>query len=199
MLALSSPLWMAAAYATARLETKPPSNNPPPSVMSVREVPSSPLPDLPYCYWNAACKRLVKHVRNRPMRVLIADDHEVIRGGVRLILSHDLDIELFEAANGQEAITKTLELAPDLVILDLSMPVMGGYAVAQELRRLAPKIPILFFSIHKGTQLVKDVKAVGAKGFLHKSEASATLLQAVYVLVLHKGTFFSDSDETRPS
>ena len=127
------------------------------------------------------------------MRVLIADDHEVIRKGVRLILSDGLDIELFEAANGQEAIRKTLELSPDLVILDLTMPVMGGYAAAEELRRKVPKVPILFFSIHGGTQLVKDAKAVGAKGFLHKSEASALLLEAVYELVLRKGTFFPGS------
>jgi DNA-binding NarL/FixJ family response regulator len=128
------------------------------------------------------------------MRVLIADDHQVIRGRVRVILSYDLDIELFEAANGQEAINKTLELSPDLVILDLSMPVMGGYAAAQELRRLAPKIPILFFSIHEGTQLVKEVKAAGARGFLHKSKASVLLLEAVYELVLRRGTFFPGNE-----
>lgn len=127
------------------------------------------------------------------MRVLIADDHEVIRAGVRLILSNDHDIETFEASNGKEVVTKTLELLPDLVILDLTMPVMDGYQAAQELRKLAPSIPILVLTIHHGTQVVKEAKAVGVRGFVNKREASRTLLDAVYELVLHKGTFFPDS------
>lgn len=127
------------------------------------------------------------------MRVLIADDHDVIRGGVRHILSDDLDIEVFEASDGKEAITKTLELLPDLVILDLTMPIMGGYAAALELRKLAPKVPVLFFTIHEDAQLVKEAKALGARGFLSKRNADAMLLDAVYELVICKGTFFPDS------
>lgn len=67
------------------------------------------------------------------IRVLIADDHGVIRAGVRTILSARADIEVHEACDGAEAIGKTLELVPDLVILDLTMPVIGGYAAAVEL------------------------------------------------------------------
>lgn len=126
------------------------------------------------------------------MRVLIADDHDLIREGVRHILSHEPDIAVFEASNGKEAITKTLELLPDLVILDFAMPVMGGYTAAQELRKLAPNVPILFFTIHQGAQLMELAKAVGARGFLHKPEANAKLLDAVYELVICKGSFFPD-------
>ena len=127
------------------------------------------------------------------MRVLIADDHEAIRGGVRLILSSDREIELFEASNGREAVNRTLELLPDLVILDLTMPVMGGYAAARELGKLVPNIPILVLTIHEGASLVEEAKAVGIRGFLHKREAGHTLLDAVHELVLHKGTFFPES------
>jgi DNA-binding NarL/FixJ family response regulator len=129
------------------------------------------------------------------IRVLIADDHEVIREGVRSILRARGEIEVFEASDGAEAIDKAVLLKPDLVILDLTMPVMGGYAAAGHLQNIMPDMPILFFSIHDGAQLIRDAKRVGARGFLNKRDASETLLDAVYELVIHKGTFFPDSAE----
>jgi DNA-binding NarL/FixJ family response regulator len=82
-----------------------------------------------------------------------------------------------------------------LVILDLTMPVMGGYAAALELRRLAPEIPVLFFSIHEGAQLIRDAKEIGARGFLKKSDAAYALLDAVDELVTYHGTYFPESTE----
>ena len=127
------------------------------------------------------------------IRVLIADDHEVIRAGVRSILSKG-DIELFEAANGVEAVAKTIELKPDLVILDLTMPLMGGYAAAREIRGLGVNVAILFFTIHENAQLVKDAKQIPVQGYVCKSYASKMLLNAVYELTLRKGTFFQEAD-----
>jgi DNA-binding NarL/FixJ family response regulator len=129
------------------------------------------------------------------IRVLIADDHEVIREGVRSILRTRGDIEVYEASDGAEAVSRAVELKPDLIILDLTMPVMGGYAAAGQLRNIMPELPVLFFSIHDGAQLIRDAKRVGARGFLNKRDASETLLDAVYELVIHKGTFFPDSTE----
>jgi DNA-binding NarL/FixJ family response regulator len=129
------------------------------------------------------------------IRVLVADDHEVIRAGVRTILSARGDIEVFEACDGADAVAKATKLAPDLVIMDLTMPVMGGYAAAGELRKLMPQLPILFFSIHDGATLVRDAKRVGARGFLNKRDASETLLDAINELVIQKGTFFPDATE----
>jgi DNA-binding NarL/FixJ family response regulator len=131
------------------------------------------------------------------IRILIADDHAVIRAGVRTILTSRADIEVDEAVDGAEAVGKALRFKPDLVILDLTMPVMGGYAAAVELRRLAPEIPVLFFSIHEGPQLIRDAKEVGARGFLKKSDAACALLDAVDELVTYKGTFFPESAETQ--
>ena len=104
--------------------------------------------------------------------VLIADDHAVIRAGVRAILTSRSDIEVHEASDGAEAVGKALQLRPDVVILDLTMPVMDGYAAALELRRLLPEIPVLFFSVHDEAQLVQDAREVGARGFLKKSDAA---------------------------
>jgi DNA-binding NarL/FixJ family response regulator len=78
---------------------------------------------------------------------------------VRSILTSRKDIEVCgEASDGREAIRKALELRPELIILDLTMPVMGGFAAAAELRQLLPEMPILFYSMHEGAQLTKEVK-----------------------------------------
>jgi DNA-binding NarL/FixJ family response regulator len=71
---------------------------------------------------------------------------------------------------------------------------MGGYRAAQELRNLVPNIPKLVVTIHEGVCLVEEAKAVAVRGFVHKREASQTLPDAVYELVLRKGTFFPDFD-----
>jgi DNA-binding NarL/FixJ family response regulator len=125
--------------------------------------------------------------------VLIADDHEAIRKGVRTILRSRQDVEICgEASNGSEAIRMAVDLNPDLIILDLTMPVMGGFAAAKELRRLLPAIPILFYSMHEGTQLMKEAKQAGARGFVSKDRISDTLLDALDAVVVRNGTFFPD-------
>ena len=96
-----------------------------------------------------------------------------------------------EASDGREAIVKALTLRPDLIILDLTMPILGGFAAAVELRRLLPEVPILFYSMHEGAHLVKEAKQIGVRGFVSKSHISEALLDAVDAVVLQEGTFFS--------
>lgn len=95
-----------------------------------------------------------------------------------------------EASDGREAISKAMALKPDLIILDLTMPVLGGYAAATELQQLLPKVPILFYSMHEGAHLINEAKQIGVRGYVSKSHISDTLLDAVDALVLRKGTFF---------
>ena len=133
--------------------------------------------------------------RRGTIRVLIADDHDAVRKGIRAILA-SANIEVCgEATNGSEAIAKATELKPDLVILDLTMPIMGGFEAAMELRRALPAIPVLFYSIHEGSQIVREAKRIGVRGFVNKNRVSDTLLDAVSVLVVQGGTFFPDSRE----
>ena len=87
-------------------------------------------------------------------------------------------------------------LKPDVVILDLSMPVMSGYEAAAELRRLLPEIPILLFSTQSRTQLAAAARSIGVQGFVNKTDANKALLQAVDDVVVNKGTFFPDSSKT---
>jgi DNA-binding NarL/FixJ family response regulator len=110
---------------------------------------------------------------------------------MRAILTSRPDIEVCdEAGDGREAVDKAAKLKPDLIVLDLTMPVLGGFAAAAELQRLLPNTPILFYSMHDGPHLVKEAKAVGARGFVSKSELSYKLLDAVDALVKRNGTYF---------
>ena len=79
------------------------------------------------------------------IRIIIADDHDAVRKGVRAVLLTRYDIEVCgEACDGREAFHKALVLNPDLIILDLTIPVMGGFAAAVELRQLLPEVPSFF-------------------------------------------------------
>jgi len=126
----------------------------------------------------------------RSLRVLVADDHEMIRMGLCAMLqSQNIEV-CAQAKDGQEAIEKSRQLSPDLIILDISMPVLGGIEAAQQIRVFLPHVPILFFSTHKTSQVVALVQSVGAQGFVAKDQMAATLLGAIEAL-REKKTFFS--------
>jgi DNA-binding NarL/FixJ family response regulator len=95
-----------------------------------------------------------------------------------------------QAKNGEEAFEKSIQLSPDLIILDISMPGIGGVEAARQIRVFLPDVPILFFTTHKTPQLFAIAKAVGAQGFVTKGQMAARLLEAVDALI-HKQTFFS--------
>jgi two-component system, NarL family, sensor kinase len=123
-------------------------------------------------------------------RILIADDHEVMRRGVRgLLESHDEWAVCGEAFEGKEAVAKSRELRPDLIIMDINMPGLTGIAAAQEIRRENPSAKILFFSVHESAQTVREVASAGAQGYVAKSRAGHDLVDAVRN-VLDGGTFF---------
>jgi DNA-binding NarL/FixJ family response regulator len=123
------------------------------------------------------------------LRVLIADDNETIRKGIRSILTSRSDLEVSgEAVNGKEAVDKSSELRPDLVILDLSMPA-GGLKLVKQIRKLLPEVPILLLSMYEGRELTEAARSAGVRGFVRKDEAGALLLKAVET-VLHGQTFF---------
>jgi DNA-binding NarL/FixJ family response regulator len=132
-------------------------------------------------------------LEKRPsLRVLIADDHESVRKGVCVILGTRGDIEVCgEASNGREAIDKAKELQPDLIILDITMPVLSGIDAAEVIRTALPHVPILFLSMHQSRQIVAEAKRIGVQGYVRKSEAATTLLNAVDA-VLRNEPFFPE-------
>jgi DNA-binding NarL/FixJ family response regulator len=127
------------------------------------------------------------------MRILIADDHEVIRRGVIRVLQSQSDIEeCAEAADGKEAVEKALEWKPDLILLDVRLPVLTGFEAAREIKQHEPDIPILFFSIHDNNETLEEARSVG-DGFILKDKIVEMLPNAIDAL-LHGQTFFPRAD-----
>ena len=112
-----------------------------------------------------------------PARLLIVDDHEVVRLGERMLFAKDDSLEVCgEAQNGVDAIRMVSETSPDVVILDLSMPGMNGFEIAARIRLVAPSIRIVFFSAH---EIPATARLVGADAFVSKS---STLQELVFTL-----------------
>ncbi|HEU0048123.1 MAG TPA: response regulator transcription factor [Nitrososphaera sp.] len=124
------------------------------------------------------------------IRILIVDDHDVVREGVRAILKKRSDWEICgEAANGQEAMTQTENLRPDVVILDITMPNMSGLDVARRIVHNAPRSRILMFTMHDSETVEQAVRGSGAHGLVLKLHAARDLVKAVDT-VIEGGTFF---------
>src|SRR5580700_6698531 len=112
-----------------------------------------------------------------PSRLLIVDDHEIVRFGIRALFSNDESVEVCgEAENGMEAIRLVTELSPDVVILDLTMPVMNGFETAERILALDPSVRIVFFSAH---EIPATARSVGADAFVSKSSPLEELTIAV--------------------
>jgi DNA-binding NarL/FixJ family response regulator len=124
------------------------------------------------------------------IRVLIADDHAVVREGIRHVLeAQDFEI-VAEASNGQEALELTLSKSPDVVVLDLSMPVMSGLEAAERIRQTVPDARILVLSIHDHEEYVLQSVRAGAAGYLRKDSSPDELRDAIRA-VHEGGSFFS--------
>lgn len=114
------------------------------------------------------------------IRVLIADDHAVVRAGLRLLLSQEADMELVgEATNGQEAIDKTKQFGPDVLILDLSMPDMDGIHVTNALQNMRHQVKVLILTVHEDEALLKELLKAGASGYVLKHAAEMELMSAI--------------------
>jgi PAS domain S-box-containing protein len=112
-------------------------------------------------------------------KILIADDHEMLRRGIRAMLETETEWEICgEAINGQDAVDKARTLRPDLVILDINMPILNGLAAVRQILRNSPETKVLVFTIHDSDQTATEVKEAGAHGYLSKKNAGADLLRA---------------------
>jgi len=130
------------------------------------------------------------------MRILIADDHEIIRSSVIRVLQSRADVECAEAKSGKEAVEKALEWKPDLILLDVRLPLLSGFDAAREIKQHQPDIPILFFSIYDTNEILEEARLVG-DGFILKDQAVEMLPNAMDAL-LNKQQFFRSDNQTEP-
>jgi DNA-binding NarL/FixJ family response regulator len=127
---------------------------------------------------------------NEMTRILIADDHDVVRSGVRSILEAQTGWEVVgEAENGKDAVDQALATRPDIVVLDYALPVMNGIEATRQIRARVPGAEVLIFTMHDTATLVREVLEAGAKGFLLKSDARKFLIAAIESLAAHKPFF----------
>lgn len=118
-----------------------------------------------------------------PLRILLADDHEIVRRGLCAMLRAQPDWDVCgEASNGREAVEKALQLKPEVVILDIGMPSLNGLEATRQILKANPQIKILILTLHDSDQVVQEVLNAGARGFLLKSDAARDLVAAVEAL-----------------
>ena len=127
----------------------------------------------------------------RPCRIILADDHTLVRQGIKKILEENPDLEVIgEAADGQEAVNLLKKLQPDLVILDIQMPRMNGLEAAKMIKERFPAMKILMLTMHKEDEYLRQAREIGVEGFVLKQDVDLILLSAIEAICSGK-TFFS--------
>jgi two-component system response regulator NreC len=131
-----------------------------------------------------------------PLRILIADDHDVMRQGTRSVVEREGGWAVCgTASTGREAVSKAAELKPDLVIMDMTMPELNGLDAAIQIKRRLPGTEILMFTAHESDDLIRDAFQAGVKSFILKSEAHHFLVEAIESLARHKPFFTAKVSE----
>jgi len=130
-------------------------------------------------------------VATKSLKILVADDHDIIRRGLQqLIATHPGWEVCAEAKTGREAVSLAEQVRPDIVVMDISMPELNGLEASQRIHKALPKTGIVILSLHFSDQLVRDVVAAGARAYIMKSDADRDLISAIEALA-DRRTFFT--------
>ncbi len=130
------------------------------------------------------------------VRILLADDRIVARRGLRALLETCQNFHVCaEACNGREAIELAVNHKPNVAILDISLPIVGGIEATRQIRKETPATEVMIFTLHDGEQNIRDVLDAGARGYVFKSEADELIIKAIEALARHRAFFSSQISE----
>lgn len=130
------------------------------------------------------------------LRILIADDHDLMRRGLKALIANHPGWEITaEATKGRDAVAKAGTLRPDIVILDICMPELNGIEATRQIRKVSPRTEVLVLSVHHSNQLIREVLDAGARGFVLKSDSATDLVSAIESLAAHKPFFTACATE----
>lgn len=131
------------------------------------------------------------------VRLLLADDHDVVRSGLRSVLEDRPGWSVVaEAADGRQAIVKSIAEKPDVAILDYALPLINGVEATRQIRLRAPSVEVLIFTMHDNETLLRELLRAGARGYLLKTDTERHLFSAVEALIAHKPFFTGRASET---
>lgn len=117
---------------------------------------------------------------NHPIKVAIADDHALFRAGVKTALSAKKDVELIaEADNGMQLLNLLKHIEPDVILLDIQMPIMDGISTLPEIRKINPNVKVIILSMHNDHSMISKLMEIGANSYLTKNSDSETIYQAI--------------------
>jgi len=126
------------------------------------------------------------------LKILVADDHDVVRAGMKALLEDQPNWQVVaEASTGRQAVDKAKATVPDVAILDVTMPELNGLEAARQIKKLLPYTEILILTVHESEQIAAEVLKVGARGYILKSDAGRELVAAVKAVAAHKNYFTS--------
>ncbi|MDA3787530.1 MAG: response regulator transcription factor [Desulfobacula sp.] len=136
-------------------------------------------------------------MKHKPIEIVIADDHNIVRQGLRKLLEEEDSLKITgEAMNGREAVQKVQALKPDVVIMDIAMPILNGIEAARQIKQSNFKTKIIILSMHDHTRYIRELLSIGVSGYLLKNAVSDDIIQAIKTAV--KGeTYLSPSISSR--
>ena len=130
---------------------------------------------------------------DKSIRILIADDHTIVRQGLARLLNDQPDLKVVgEAVNGRQAVDKALELKPEIIIMDIAMPQLNGIEAAKRIRKKLPKTKILILSMYSHEHYIHELFETGVAGYLLKDSSGRDIIQAIHA-ALNNETFLSPS------
>ncbi len=128
-------------------------------------------------------------MKHKPIKIVIADDHTIVRQGLRKLLEEEDYIKIIgEAMNGREAVQKVQELKPDIVIMDIAMPILNGIEATRQIKQSPLKTKVIILSMHDHNRYIRELLSIGVSGYLLKDAVSGDIIKAILAAV--KGNIY---------